>query len=233
MFGGYILVHLAINATLIEGVRHGAGPTVYQLQVDKIHSLPLLEVVEWTFIMLPLLFHTFYGIYIVATGQPNVARYGYGKNWLYLLQRITAIILVAFIAFHVMSFKGWLDWLPGVSDAFLTELKFVPVDHATQSTVNHMHAAWWVGWIVYPIGIVAATIHLANGFWAAGITWGLTVSRAAQQRWGLVCLGIFMLTTACGFAALGSALLEEPRPIPVQAHGLDIDHTPPSLPGIE
>ena len=43
VFGGYLVVHLLINATLIEGQRHGAGPTVFQLQVDKIHSLPFLR----------------------------------------------------------------------------------------------------------------------------------------------------------------------------------------------
>ena len=65
---------------------------------------------------------------------------------------------------------------------FGRQLTFDPVDKATQTTINHMHAGG-VGYWLYPIGILAATFHLANGFWTAGITWGLTVSAGAQRRW--------------------------------------------------
>ena len=47
-----MVVHLLVNATIVQ------GGVVYQQQVDKIHSLPFLPVVEWTFIYLPILFHT-------------------------------------------------------------------------------------------------------------------------------------------------------------------------------
>jgi hypothetical protein len=53
------------------------------MQVDKIHSLPLLVAVEWTFIYLPIIFHTVYGIYLGVAGRPNVGQYNYGKNWAY------------------------------------------------------------------------------------------------------------------------------------------------------
>ena len=96
VFGGYLVVHLLINATLVEGTRHDGAATVFQQQVDKIHSLPFLPAIEWAFIYLPILYHTFYGIWIIATGHPNVERYGYAKNWFYVLQRISAIVLVFF-----------------------------------------------------------------------------------------------------------------------------------------
>src|SRR3954462_11543901 len=67
VFGGYLIVHLLVNATIAQfGARD-----VYQMQVDKIHSLPILWAIEWAFIYLPILFHTVYGFYIVFTGQPN------------------------------------------------------------------------------------------------------------------------------------------------------------------
>jgi len=56
--------------------------------------------------------------------------------------------------------------------------------------------------VIYPLGILCGTFHLANGFWAAAIAWGLTVSKKAQQRWGFVCIGLFLFTTGCGFTAL-------------------------------
>ena len=215
IFGGYIIVHLLVNATLIEGARFSGEATIYQKQVDAIHNLPFLVLIEWTAIYLPLLFHTFYGIYIVATGQPNTVRYGYAKNWAYTMQRVSSMILVFFIAFHVLAMKGVFG------SAMHHALTFVPVRYATESTINHLRAAWWVGYVIYPIGILAATYHLSNGFWTAAITWGLTVSKQAQFRWGIACLGLFLFTTACGFTALGSALTSAtfPQVLKVQAEG--------------
>ena len=211
LFGGYICLHLLINATLIEGSRYDGVPTVFQQQVDKIHSLPFLGAIAFTLILLPIIYHTIYGIYITITGQPNVANYPYTKNWLYTMQRVTAVILVLFIAFHYLGFKGFFGGELGA------RLTFVPVDdpatpysEATQSTINHLRSTWWVTFIVYPIGVLAATFHLSNGFWAAGVTWGLTVTKKAQQRWGALCIGLFLFTTACGFTALAAGIRGQP-----------------------
>ena len=189
IFGGYLVVHLIVNATLAQG---GA---VYQNQVNKIHELPFLWAVEWIFIFLPLLYHTVYGVWITLTGQPNVDRYPYLKNQFYVLQRISAIILIGFIAFHVLGMKGWLGGT----------LSFNP-DDATRATARHVNSQWWVAYLVYPIGILASCYHLSNGFWTAAITWGLTISSAAQRRWGWVCAGLFVFTLICGFLALGAAI---------------------------
>jgi succinate dehydrogenase / fumarate reductase cytochrome b subunit len=209
VFGGYLIVHLLVNATLVEGARHAGGPTVFQQQVDKIHSLPFLAVVETLLIYLPILYHTVYGVWITATGQPNVGHYPYTKNWFYVFQRASAVVLVFFMLFHILGMKGVFGGDLGRT------LTFAPL-HATQSTVNHMHAGWWVGWVVYPIGILAACYHLANGFWTAAITWGLTVSRQAQRRWGFVCAGLFVLTMVLGFTALASTLRATARPLPAE-----------------
>lgn len=189
IFGGYLVVHLIVNATLIQGTV--GGRDVYQQQVDKIHALPFLWAVEWVFIFLPIIYHTIYGIWIALTGQPNVGTYGYGKNWCYLLQRISAAIIVLFLIFHVLGMKG----------AFGHTLKFDP-DRAAESAAVHFHSSPIVGWVIYPIGIIASCFHLANGFWTAGITWGLTVSKGAQRRWGYVCAVLGVVTLVCGFLAL-------------------------------
>lgn len=195
LFGGYVIIHLLVNATLIQGMSEGGTLTVYQVQVDKIHSLPFLLLVEWSTIYLPILFHTFYGLWLTYTGQPNVAQYPYGKNVFYTFQRITALVLVFFIFFHVFGMKG----------LFGPTLTFDP-QHATQSTINHMNASWFIGWFIYPIGILCAAFHLANGFWTAAISWGLTVSAAAQKRWGWVCFALFLFTLGCGLTALVATL---------------------------
>ncbi|HEV7298981.1 MAG TPA: hypothetical protein VGN72_06405 [Tepidisphaeraceae bacterium] len=188
VFGGYLVVHLLINATIAQGGQ------VYQNQVNKIHELPGLPVIEWTFIYLPIIYHTVYGIWIAITGMPNAGRYRYGKNWAYVAQRISGIVIVFFALFHVLSLKYGL---------FGDNLKFVP-GRALPTVVQHFDAGWWVVWLVYPIGILASCFHLANGFWTAAITWGLTVSAQAQRRWGVACVGIFAITLLAGMAALVS-----------------------------
>ncbi|CAN5523648.1 succinate dehydrogenase cytochrome b558 subunit [soil metagenome] len=217
VFGLYICVHLVVNATLIQGSTHATDPTVFQQQVDKIHSLPFLEVVEWVAIYIPIIFHTVYGIYIVVTGQPNVGTYNYGKNWAYFFQRVSAMILILFIAFHVLAMKGLL---------MIGGLTFDPAN-ATASTIQHMHYNWIVGYIVYPVGILAACFHLANGFWTAAITWGLTVSAAAQKRWGGVCVLIFLGTFAAGMTAWGAAITQSPTAQQLTTEHVAGDHYKP------
>lgn len=188
IFGGYLIVHLVVNATIAQ------MGDIYQLQVDQIHRLPLLRGVEWAFIFLPIIYHTVYGTWIILTGQPNVNHYPYIRNWLYTLQRISAVILVLFILFHVLTLKF------AVAGAG-SPLTFDP-HNAAASVHRHMQYAWWVSWLIYPIGIVASCYHLANGFWAAAITWGVTISAGAQRRFGYVCGGLFVLTMVLGFTAL-------------------------------
>ncbi len=195
LFGGYLVVHLLVNATIAQ------GGNVYQAQVDKIHDLPFLPLVEWTFIYLPLIYHTIYGIYITLTGQPNVGRYHYAKNWAYLFQRISAIVLVFFVVFHVLSFKYGL---------FGPDLTFNAHGGALRTVAAHFDKSFAITWLLYPIGILAATFHLANGFWTAAITWGLTVSKASQRRWGMVCVGLFLMTFVAGMVALIAGVALDP-----------------------
>ena len=101
-----------------------------------------------------------------------------------------AVVIVLFMAFHVFGMKGLLG----------SRLAFSPA-HATESAAYHMQASALIPWVVYPIGILASCYHLANGFWAAAITWGLTISKAAQRRWGFACGGLFVLTFGCGMTA--------------------------------
>jgi succinate dehydrogenase / fumarate reductase cytochrome b subunit len=196
-FGLYLIVHLTVNATMIQGLGTAATPlaeghpSIYQEQVSQIHRLPLLLGIELSFIFAPLIIHTVYGLYVAVNGKPNTGNYGYVKNWFYVMQRVTAIILVAFIFFHVGGFYGW----------FGKGLEF-DADEAFRTTVHHIQRSPLISLVIYPLGILCATFHLANGFWTGAIAWGLTVSRKAQQRWGWVCIGLFLFTTACGFTAL-------------------------------
>lgn len=190
MFGGYLLVHLFVNATIAQGGSH------YQEQVNKIHSLPFLQAIEWTAIFLPFLFHAIYGIWIAVNGRPNVGNYPYTRNSLYLLQRLSAIIILLFVLFHVLSLKYQM---------FGIELSFVPEGGAMSSIARHMQASWLLPAVIYPIGILAAASHTANGLWTAAITWGLTISAASQRRFGQICVGLFVAMAIIGMVSVIAA----------------------------
>jgi succinate dehydrogenase / fumarate reductase cytochrome b subunit len=201
VFGGYLVVHLLVNATIAQ------GGNVYQTQVDKIHDLPFLPVIEWAFIYLPILYHTAYGVWIALTGQPNVGNYPYGKNWAYVAQRVSAVFIVFFMLFHVLSFKYGL---------FGTNLSFNPHGGALRTVARHMDVNPLITWVFYPLGILASCFHLANGFWTAAITWGITVSRGAQRRWGYVCAGLFVVVFIAAMMALIAAARLDPSNVPLE-----------------
>lgn len=200
VFGGYLVIHLLVNATIAQ------GGNVYQAQVNKIHDLPFLPVIEWTIIYLPILYHTVYGVWITLTGQPNVNNYPYGKNWAYVCQRLSAVVIVFFMLFHVLSLKYGL---------FGTGLSFDPHRRALQTVAQHMETHLLITWLLYPVGILASCFHLANGFWTAAITWGITISRGSQRRWGYACAGLFAVTVIAGLVALIAAARLDPGAVPL------------------
>ena len=56
--GAFLLEHLLSNFEALK------GPAAYGAQVKFLNSLPLVRVLEWTFIFLPILYHGLYGVYI-------------------------------------------------------------------------------------------------------------------------------------------------------------------------
>ncbi len=206
VFGGYITVHLIVNAT-------GLVPWVYQMNVDKIHSIePMLWLIEILAIFAPLLLHAVYGIYIAYTGVKfNTTVYNYGGNLRYTLQRWTSVILLTFIIFHIATLHRWgfhlvyqiTHWssLKEYAESGL----FNAHNQAFQTTATSIRYywnadnAWHPGNVMimafYLLGVWSAVFHWANGLWTSAIAWGLTATAAAQKRWGHVCLafGIVMM----------------------------------------
>jgi succinate dehydrogenase / fumarate reductase cytochrome b subunit len=45
------------------------GPLAYAQQVKFLNSLPLVRVLEWAFIFIPLAFHAGYGVWIAFRGR--------------------------------------------------------------------------------------------------------------------------------------------------------------------
>ena len=225
IFGAYVVVHLSVNAS-------GFSPNAYQGYVNHIHGLePALPVIELIAIFIPLLVHTLYGIYIAWAGVKfNTTRYNYFGNLRYTLQRVTAVILLLFLAFHIGTLHKWglagvrdvINWWGPADGGFLAGTRdwclncgglFEP-ENAYESTARGIKVFFYdsenpdrigLGNLLvmgfYLLGIWSATFHFANGLWTSAIAWGLTTTARAQKRWGHVCLAFFIVLTAIGTAA--------------------------------
>jgi succinate dehydrogenase / fumarate reductase, cytochrome b subunit len=196
--GAYMCVHLIVNASLI------AGPATFQKNVFDIHSLPMLPLIEWTFIFGPILFHALAGIWIAQTGRTNTQQYRYASNFRYTWQRITGYIAIIFIFTHVFHLHGWFHgdwWIKNVAEP-LGMAQFRPYN-ASSSLAIAMNAMGGFVWpIFYLAGVLACTFHLANGIWTAGITWGIWLTPKAQHRATIACTLFGILIGAAGITSL-------------------------------
>jgi succinate dehydrogenase / fumarate reductase cytochrome b subunit len=194
--GGFIIIHLVTNSSIL------AGPARFQSAVDQIHSLgPILPLVEWGFIFLPIIFHAVVGVAIIRSGLSNTDAYPLAGNIRYRLQRVSAWIALIFIFYHVFHMHGWIHsswWLANVAEP-LGGAKFNP-EHASSSAAAAFSSILII--VGYGIGILATVYHLANGLWTMGITWGLWITPQAQRRADYICSGFGILLAVVGLAAL-------------------------------
>jgi len=180
--GAFLLEHLLSNFEALK------GPIAYAQQVKFLNSLPLVRVLEWTFIFIPILYHGIYGVYIWLRGKSNIVYYPYAGNWLYVAQRWTGIIAFAYIIQHVLRqrFVGAdLPNNPGMA--------FSKVQHELSNPI--MLA-------VYIIAMIAVCWHFAYGIWLFAAKWGITPGEKARRRFGWVCLVFGIALTIFGLASI-------------------------------
>ncbi len=194
--GAYMVVHLLTNASILNSEAR------FQNTVYLIHSLgPILPLVEWGFIFIPLLFHTIIGVLIVRSGESNSAQYKYASNYRYTLQRATGMIAMLFILWHVFHMHGWFHfeaWTKNVAEP-LGGYKFRPYN-AASTAAGALQSGIVV--VVYAIGVLSCVFHLANGIWTMGITWGVWISPAAQSRASKVCVAFGVGLAIVGMSSL-------------------------------
>ncbi len=223
--GVFLIAHLTTNSSLLwgkwalrgqgekypfghDGVTVLEGGTAYfQKEVawinEQVPHLLLIEIVLWASIA----FHAVLGVVYARSGRTNTGAYAYGSNWRYRLQRISGYFGILFIFYHVATLRwGWTWLVP--SGARWSH------DYAASSLALALKGGG-VGWgtvvgLFYFLGVSLLVFHFANGLWTAAITWGLTVSKKAQERWGVVCLGLGAGLMVMGWASLAGALLLDP-----------------------
>lgn len=199
--GVFVIFHLFTNMQMVfEGA--------FQHEVEFIHSMPALLFLEVFGLWLPIAFHAGLGFVYTFSGRPNSTAYPYGGNWRYTLQRVTGILAFIFIFVHIATLRwGWS--FGGLLDTpfYLHGPNGEPLAHATTALALQHH---WLVAVLYGVGVMSAVFHWSNGLWTAAITWGLTISEAAQKRWGYVCAGLFMALTLFTAGAMYGALTYEP-----------------------
>ncbi len=180
--GIFLAFHLTLNILATN------SPERYEKVINTMRETPGIFLVELVIIFLPILFHAAYGLIVVYGGGVNTLRYQYFRNWYYLLQRITGIITLIFVAFHVFTLR---------------------VDGATaQATVTALtdFVKTPFGLVFYVVGVLSAIFHFANGLWAFLITWGITIGPRSQKVSTWVCSGVFVILAAVALKTLAQLL---------------------------
>ncbi|UTR11305.1 MULTISPECIES: succinate dehydrogenase cytochrome b558 subunit [Evansella] len=177
--GAYLIVHFMINYTATR------GPEAYNQAAGFMGNMPFLLLMEFVLIYIPILFHGIYGLYIAFQARHNTSTYSYFRNWMFRLQRITGVITIIFIAWHV--------WDTRIQKAFGAEVNF---DMMADIVANP------IALTLYIISIIAATFHFANGLWSFAVTWGITVSHRSQRIATYVTLAVFLGMSYVGVAAI-------------------------------
>ena len=185
--GIFLLEHFYTNSKALS------GPADFNNAVRDLQSIPYILFVEIGGIFIPLLYHAIYGLVITVEARPNNLAYPYARNWFYLIQRITGVILFFFITFHVLNFRFGL--IPGLN---------------TQSVAHHIDESFNIVarefrmvpiFIIYVIGITATVWHLANGLWLFLVDWGITIGERAQRLTGYACIAFGVVLLLVGINA--------------------------------
>ena len=177
--GLFVAQHLVINHFATR------GPEAFNTASNFMGNLPFVLFLEWFIIYIPLLFHGFYGVYIAFTAKNNVKRYGTFRNWMFMLQRITGVFLVVFIAWHIYQTR--------IQKALGADVDY---DMMADILSNPFMLAFYIA------GVIAATFHLANGVWSFLVSWGITQSPRSQTIVSYISMIIFLILTVIGVQAL-------------------------------
>ena len=166
--GLFICVHFLLNSSIF------LGNEAYLTMVNFMKHAPFVIILELVLIAIPLIFHGIYGIYIVYLAKNNALQYNYYRNVAFYLQRITSLILLAFVIWHVYTLRLTTGSPEDVYAVLLATL---------QNPLT---------FVLYVIGIVASIYHFTNGIFTFCITWGICVGDRAQKIFAICAILLFV-----------------------------------------
>lgn len=179
--GAFLAFHLYTNSAALRGA------DAYNEAARRLQQFPLAIVFEILVIALPLFFHGVYGLFLAATEPPGGAGATLRRRALAVAQRVTGVVLFAFVLFHLWT-------------ARLVQIR----DHGDLDLFRLMQAALASPWIraFYVVGILSAAFHLAAGLWSFSRTWGLAESPRAQGAVAVAATAVFLALSAIGMRSL-------------------------------
>ena len=185
--GIFLLEHFYTNSKALS------GPADFNEAVKDLQSIPYILFVEILGIFIPLIYHAVYGLVITWEARPNNLNYPYPRNWFYLIQRVTGVILFFFITFHVLNFRFGL--IPG--------LNTISVAHSPSQAFDIVSREFRLIpiFLIYMIGITATVWHFANGIWLFMVDWGITIGERAQRLTGYACIAFGAVLLLVGINA--------------------------------
>ncbi len=177
--GIFICVHLLINSSVFFG-----GYANYEFAVAGMKSIPLIVAAEIIIIAIPIAIHAIYGLWIVYVAKNNALKFTYFRNWAFYLQRITALITLAFVLVHVYTLR-------------FAQHEPAAVVHRLMDKLQNQ-----VYFFLYVIGLAAAVFHFTNGFFTFLISWGITIGDRSQAFFSKFSLALFLALGVLGVSIL-------------------------------
>ncbi|MFH5181990.1 succinate dehydrogenase cytochrome b558 subunit [Paenibacillus sp. TAB 01] len=196
--GFFLIEHLLTNYSATK------GPEKFMEHVNWLHDLPLMLLLEIVGIWLPLLYHAVYGLYVAYTARNNVSNYGYFRNQMFFLQRVTGVITFLFIAFHF----------------FQTRLQITfGLPQEEIGVQMHSIASNGLFFVLYCIGIVSAVFHFSNGMWSFLVSWGVTIGPRAQRVSTVIWMAVFVVMSIMFIMSLSAFVDPQFQNVPLNAKG--------------
>lgn len=179
--GVWTVFHLWNNLAAFRGAEAWEGAVTH-------YPHPLASLITSLVVLAPLLLHTLWGISRLVSSRPNNGRYNNYVNLKYLLQRVSAVGVLAFVGAHL-----WLAYL---------HPRFVEGHTETFADISremHHHLPTLV---VYVLGTLGVSYHLANGLQMFGMSWGILGSNRALRRAEPFTIAAFLILLAMSWGAV-------------------------------
>lgn len=190
-FAVFLCLHLLVNAT-------AWNDALFRGNIGFIRTAH--EILPWLIgaaIFLPLFNQLVTGLYLLyksGLGYKADACTRGTTPRRYFLQRISAVVLAAFVLAHLGFLHNWgFHAVPHDANA----AALAGYDGARVLFGGH----WW-SIPLFCLGIAAAAYHIANGAISGARVWGMFSSPAANLAWRHACLAVGIALATAGLLAL-------------------------------
>jgi succinate dehydrogenase / fumarate reductase cytochrome b subunit len=200
VLGGFLILHLLVNTLALSQGN-------FQSAVNRIQSLGMLLPVLEIGLIAVLTFHIAVGLRLMRRDKLKfiIGGHFHGSPMRQWLQRVTAIIMLCFILFHVVTLQRWFGGRFDPHDAFSS------TSHAIWQLCRGQSAGSFANLLFaqfYLLGIFAAVYHVANGLATGAEVLGWTRTETAQDRLWKISICASPVLLLAGMAAWWALTVE-------------------------